>query len=408
MWVKKTDCLIRQFEPRDVDGYQRMAAHMRRIFDVGYTGLADKPFGRLSDMLKVLPSMMKLESYRTVYGLAAKYIRDDRLRQVFTFQPLLVGGNPFTTTSIYCLIHWLERKWGCHFAQGGTTAIISAMVRLLGELGVEVMLNAPVEQIEVEHGKAVAVRLADGRRLETGVVVSNADPSMTYSKLIAAKHRQRHTDAQVQRVRGSMSLFVAYFGTKQAFPDLKHHTIVLGPRYRGLLDDIFRRRVLPEDFSLYLHAPTRTDASMAPPGHEAFYVLSPVPNLQGNGAKVDWASEHERYFDKITHALDRYAPGLSSSIVSRRALDPRDFLTDYRTMHGAAFGPEPVLTQSAWFRYHNQSPDVAGLYFVGAGTHPGAGVPGVLSSAKVLDRVLPAPSCPLALPPFSAATPRAA
>jgi phytoene desaturase len=317
---------------------------------------------------------------------------------VFTFQPLLVGGSPFTTTSIYCLIHWLERKWGCHFAQGGTTAIISALVRLLGELEVDVRLNAPVEQIEVEHGKAVAVRLADGTRLPANVVVSNADPSMTYSKLIAPQHRRRHSDAQVNRVRGSMSLFVAYFGTNKTFDNLKHHTIVLGPRYRGLLDDIFRRHVLPDDFSLYLHAPTRTDASMAPAGHEAFYLLSPVPNLQGNGAKIDWAAEHNRYFDKITRALDRYAPGLSSSIVSRHAMDPRSFLTDYRTMHGSAFGPEPVLTQSAWFRYHNQSPDVGGLFFVGAGTHPGAGVPGVLSSAKVLERVLASPAHPLPLP----------
>jgi phytoene desaturase len=394
---------IKRFEPRDVDGYLRMAQHMRRIFEVGYTGLADRPFGRFSDMLKVLPQMMQLESYRTVYGLASKYLRDDRLRQVFTFQPLLVGGNPFTTTSIYCMIHWLERKWGCHFAQGGTTAIVHALVRLLQRHDVEVRCNAPVARIEVQNGKASAVHLEDGTTIAADLVVSNADPSMTYSKMIAPEHRKKHTDSQVKRVRGSMGLFVAYFGTNKTFPDLKHHTIVLGPRYRGLLDDIFHKRTLADDFSLYLHAPTRTDASMAPPGHEAFYVLSPVPNLQGNGAKVDWAAEHTRYFDKIVGALDAYAPGLSSSIVTKTSIDPRDFQSAYRTMHGAAFGPEPVLTQSAWFRYHNRSPDVGNLFFVGAGTHPGAGVPGVLSSAKVLDRIVDAPdrAMPLALPSSS-------
>ncbi len=386
---------IRDFNPKDVDGYLRMVEHMRRIFEVGYEGLADVPFGKFSDMMKVAPSMVRLESWRTVYGLTAKYLKDERLRQVFTFQPLLVGGNPFSTTSIYSMIHWLERKWGVWFAKGGTTAIVAALGRLMGELGIDVHLNAPVARIEVKDGRAHAVTLEDGRSFSADIVVSNADPSMVYKNMIAPEHRSRHTNASVDRVKGSMSLFVAYFGTTKQFPDVKHHTIVLGPRYKGLLDDIFNKKVLADDFSLYLHRPTATDPSLAPAGKDAWYVLSPVPNLKGS---TNWEDEAPRYLDKIVKSLDRLAPGLSSSITSVRHLDPRHFLSDYRTAQGAAFGPEPILTQSAWFRYHNASPDVSGLYFVGAGTHPGAGMPGVLCSSKVLERVVERPTSPLPVP----------
>lgn len=386
---------IEQFNRKDVDGYRKMVAHMKRIFEVGYEGLADVPFGKFTDMLKVAPAMVQLESYRTVYGLTSKYLQDERLRQVFTFQPLLVGGNPFTTTSIYSMIHWVERKWGVWFAKGGTTAIVNALVKLLGELGVEIKLNAPVRTIEVDGGKAKAVVLESGERLACDVVVSNADPSMVYRNMIAPQHRPKHSDARLNRVSGSMSLFVAYFGTTKKFEDIKHHTIVLGPRYKGLLDDIFKKKVLADDFSLYLHRPTATDASLAPAGNDCWYVLSPVPNLKGT---TNWKEEAPRYLDKIAKSLDRLAPGLSSSMTSVRHIDPTHFLNDFRTADGAAFGPEPVLTQSAWFRYHNASPDVGGLYFVGAGTHPGAGMPGVLSSSKVLERVIERPTSPKALP----------
>lgn len=387
---------IERFAPRDVEGYKKMAAHMERIFDVGYARLAHQPFDRLSDMLRIVPEMMKLETYRSVYGLAAKYLKDERLRQVFSFQPLLVGGNPFTTTSIYALIHWLERKWGVHFARGGTTALVRALVSLLAELGVEVRTHSPVARIEVEGGRATGVVLESGERLAADVVVSNGDPSTVYSTLLEPSARRKHTDAQVARVRGSMSLFVAYFGTNTRFEDVKHHTIVLGPRYKELLTDIFERKVLADDFSLYLHRPGATDPSMAPPGHDAFYVLSPVPNQQSG---IDWARIADAYRDKILASLEeRLMPGLRASLVTSFSIDPRTFETDYRTLHGAAFGPEPVLTQSAWFRYHNRSPDVHGLFFVGAGTHPGAGVPGVLSSAKVLEHVVPRPAKPLPLP----------
>lgn len=380
---------IRSFNVRDVDNYQRMVGHMRQIFDVGYTQLADVPFDKFTDMLKVVPELLKLESYRSVYSLVSKYIEDERLRQVFTFQPLLVGGNPFRVTSIYTLIHWLERTWGVHFARGGTGAIVQALVKLLDEIGVEVRLNAPVTEIEVGTRGAEAVRLADGERIPCRFVVANAEPSFVYTKMIAPEHRRKHTDRSVGRRRQSMSLFVAYFGTKRTYPDLAHHTIVLGPRYRGLLNDIFEKKVLAEDFSLYLHAPTRSDPSLAPPGHENFYVLSPVPNNQSG---LNWDELGEQYLEKIFAELERRGvPGLRENLVSHRFVTPDYFQKDLRSKDGAAFGIEPVLTQSAWFRYHNRSEDVAGLYFVGAGTHPGAGIPGVLSTAKATEKLVPQP-----------------
>jgi phytoene desaturase len=379
---------IEAFEPRDVEGYRRLARHAQRIFEVGYEQLADRPFSRPADMLRVLPQMIRLGSHRSVYDVVSSYIRDDRLRQAFSFEPLLVGGDPFRTTSIYLLIHWLERKWGVHFAMGGTTAIVHGLVRLLGDMGAVVRMDAPVARIAVHDGRATGVELESGEWLPADVVVSNADPTMVYGTMIDRAHRRRHTDRRLRRVRQSMSLFVAYFGTSVQYPDVKHHTIVLGPRYRGLLHDIFRRRVLADDFSLYLHAPTRTDPSLAPAGHEGFYVLSPVPN---NRAGIEWASVAPQYFDRILGELERrLLPGVTSHLVTSRLLTPHDFQHDLRSAEGSAFGPEPILTQSAWFRYHNVSDDVAGLYFVGAGTHPGGGVPGVLQSAKVLDRVIPA------------------
>lgn len=378
---------VRAISPRDVDGYRRLARQAERIFDVGYTQLADRPFHRLSQMIRVLPDMARLRSYRTVYGLVSHYIRDDRLRQAFTFEPLLVGGNPFRTTSIYLLIHWLERKWGVHFARGGTGAIISALVRLLQDLGVEVRLDSPAREIVVEGGRVTGVRDERGRLERADVVVSNADPSFTYQHLIRADGRPLLQGAWMKRVRQSMGLFVGYFGARGTWPELAHHTVLLGPRYEGLLDDIFRRRVLAEDFSLYLHAPTRTDPSLAPPGCEAFYVLSPVPNLRSG---VRWSEAAEPYFERILETLERrLVPRLRGSITTRFVMTPEDFARDLRSPDGAAFGPEPLFSQSAWFRHHNKSGGVEGLYFVGAGTHPGAGVPGVLSSAKVLDRLVP-------------------
>jgi phytoene desaturase len=385
---------IARLSPDDVAGYHRLAAHAERIFEVGYTRLADQPFDHLSEMLRVVPEMVRLGSHRSVYGLVSKYIRDERLRQAFSFQPLLVGGNPFRVTSIYLLIHWLERKWGVHFAMGGTTRIVSGLVRLLDELGVTVRLGTAVERIDVEHGRVRGVILDDGSRIDAATVVANGDPMHVYGELIAPEHRRVNSDRSLRRRKLSMGLFVAYFGTRKTYPELAHHTILLGPRYRELLDDIFDRKVLADDFSLYLHAPTRTDPSLAPPGHEAFYVLSPVPN---NRSGIDWSVEGDRYMNRILDSLDRtYLPGLRENLVTSFHVTPDYFERELRSVAGAGFSIEPRLSQSAHFRFHNRANDIRGLYLVGAGTHPGAGIPGVLCSAKVLDRLIP-PAGPQAL-----------
>ena len=378
---------IRRFNPGDVDGYRTLAEKARHIFAVGFEQLADQPFDRASTMMRVLPAMARLESWRSVYGLVARHIKDERLRQVFSFEPLLVGGNPFRTTSIYLLIHWLERRWGVPYARGGTGALVRALVQLAEAQGVEVQLNAPVEHIAVAHGRVTGVVIGDGpttRTIEADLVVANVDPTTVYRTMLSASARPLAT---WRPVRQSMGLFVAYFGTSVQHPQTAHHTILLGPRYRGLLDDIFRRRVLAEDHSLYVHAPTRSDPSMAPVGHDAFYVLSPVPNLRG---ATRWKDAAQPYFESLVETMERrLLPGLRGQIVTRRVMTPEDFQSTLRSADGAAFGPEPTLAQSAWFRYHNRS-SVGGLYFVGAGTHPGAGVPGVLSSAKLLERIVPA------------------
>lgn len=383
---------VARLSPGDVAGYRRLAAHAERIFRVGYEQLADQPFDRLMDMIRVVPSMVRLGSHRTVWDLVSRYIRDERLRQAFTFEPLLVGGSPFRTTSIYLLIHWLERKWGVHFALGGTTSIVAGLMRLLGELGVEVRLRSEVTRIESAAGRVTGVITAEGTRHAADVVVSNADPSWVYTRLLSPSEAGTGV-ARSRRMRPSMSLFVGYFGVRGTYPDVRHHTVLMGPRYRELLADIFERRVLADDFSLYLHAPTRTDPSLAPADHEAFYVLSPVPNTR---AGIDWGQEAEPYFERILGSLEtRLLPGLRERIVVKRMLTPHDFEHTLRSVDGAAFGPEPILTQSAWFRFHNRS-RLGGLFFVGAGTHPGGGVPGVLCSARVLERIVPAAALPLA------------
>jgi phytoene desaturase len=306
-----------------------------------------------------------------------------------------VGGNPFDTTSIYAMIHYLEREWGVWYAMGGTGKLVEAFGRLIEELGGEVLLNAPVERIVVEDGpdgkpRATGVALADGRVLPADAVVSNADVATTYMKMIAPQHRKKYTDQKLQRMDYAMSLFVLYFGTDKQYRHegtLKHHNIILGPRYEGLLRDIFKNdgRVA-DDFSLYLHMPSYTDPSMAPEGHEAFYVLSPVPNLKSG---VDWRTQAQPYRDAIVDFLDeRYLPGLKEHLVTELYIDPLHFQNDLRSYQGSAFAFEPKLTQSAWFRPHNRSEEMPNLYFVGAGTPPGGGLPGVLSSSKIADDLI--------------------
>lgn len=385
---------VARFSPDDVEGYERFLAASESIFRVGFEKLAHVPFGSWTDMARIVPEMVKLRSFRSVHGMVSSYVKDERLRQVFSFHPLLVGGNPFTTTSIYTLIAFLERKWGVHFPIGGTGALVNGLVRLIEGMGGTVRCNAPVEQILVEGRRAVGVRLEGGEVIPADVVVSNADSAWTYRHLLDPSVRKKWTDARVEKMRYSMGLFVWYFGTRRQYPEVAHHTILLGPRYRGLLDDIFDKKVLAEDFSLYLHRPTATDPALAPAGCDAFYVLSPVPHLE---ADVDWTTYAETYRRKIAQKLEEtLLPGLSSSLAVSEMLTPKGFHDDLCSFRGAAFGMEPVLTQSAYFRPHNKSEDVDNLFLVGAGTHPGAGVPGVLSSARVLDTIVPAPRTALA------------
>nr|MCU0932833.1 phytoene desaturase family protein [Serpentinimonas sp.] len=378
---------VAQLAPGDVQGYRDFLKASEAIYKVGFEELGHVPFDRFTDMLKVLPALLKLEGYLTVYQLACKHVKDERLRMVLTFQSLLVGGNPFATTSVYCLIAFLERRWGVHFAMGGTGALITGLVDLVQGQGGSVRCNQGVAEILVSEGTARGVRLENGQTLLADVVVSNADSATTYRRLIAPQHRKRWTNKKIEKSRYSMSLFVWYFGTKRQYPGVAHHTIALGPRYRELLGDIFDRKKLADDFSLYLHRPTATDTSLAPPGCDAFYVLSPVPHMDSG---VDWEAAAEPYRQKIQQRLEEtLLPGLGDALVTSRLLTPRDFQDRLSSYKGAAFGLEPVLWQSAWFRPHNRSEDVAGLYLVGAGTHPGAGLPGVLSSARILDTVVP-------------------
>jgi phytoene desaturase len=378
---------IAKFSPPDVKGYERYMKMSEAICDVGFKQLGHVPFGSFTDMLKVAPAMARLQSYRSVYNMVAGYIKDPRLREAFSFHPLLIGGNPFTASSIYCLIAYLERHWGVHFAMGGTGRLVSGLCDLIEGQGGTLTYDAEVEEICVRDGAACGVRLASGQVIDSDIVVSNADSAWTYAKLLSKQPRKRWSDRKLNNARYSMSLFVWYFGTKRQYPDVPHHMIMLGPRYRALLEDIFNRKILAPDFSLYLHRPTASDPSLAPDGCDAFYVLSPVPHLD---AGIDWSQAMEPYRRAISEHLGATVlPDLEANLVTSHMLTPQCFYDDLNAMKGAAFGLEPVLTQSAWFRPHNKSEEVRNLYLVGAGTHPGAGVPGVLSSARVLDQVVP-------------------
>jgi phytoene desaturase len=378
---------VARVAPADVAGYERFMRASEAIYRVGFERLGHVPFGSWTDMAKVLPELVRLESYRTVYGLVSKYVKDTRLRIVLSFHPLLVGGNPFATTSVYSLIAFLERRWGVHFAMGGTGRLVQGLVRLIEGQGGVVRCGAEVAQITVQGRRATGVRLASGETIAADVVVSNADSAWTYRYLLPPDARRRWSDRRIERARYSMSLFVWYFGTARCYPDVPHHTILLGPRYRTLLEDIFERKVLAPDFSLYLHRPTATDPSLAPAGCDAFYVLSPVPHLASG---TDWRAQAVPYRRALALRLrETVLPDLERHVVTSRLMTPLDFRDRLCSFRGAAFGLEPVLSQSAWFRPHNASEEVDRLYLVGAGTHPGAGLPGVLSSARILDTVVP-------------------
>ena len=374
---------IRAFNPDDVAGYQKFVNAAEKVYTKGFE-LIDQPFSHFGDMLKVAPDLVRLQAQKSVASFVNQYIKDERLRQVFSFHPLLIGGNPFQSTSIYALIHILERNFGVWYALGGTGALVRALTRLFQDIGGKLLLNSEVTAIVIdEHsGLAQGVRIADGEWLPAESVVSNADVAFTYLNLVPARFRRKNTDRKIQRMRYAMSLFVIYFGTDRKYEQVAHHEILMGPRYRELLSDIFTRKHLAQDFSLYLHRPTATDPSLAPEGCDSWYVLSPVPHL---GGSTDWKTAARPYRDAIISYLEeRYLPDLSKHIVTEHVIDPLHFRDTLNSYLGSAFSVEPILTQSAWFRPHNQSEDVPNLYFAGAGTHPGAGIPGVISSGKIV------------------------
>ncbi len=381
---------IARFSPDDIAGYEKLLGASRKLYEIGFDKLLTVSFESLGKMMATVPDLITAQFYRSVHSLIAKYIKHPKLRMVFSFHPLLIGGNPFSATAVYALIGQLERKHGVHFAMGGTGSLIKGLVGLIESQGGEVRVDSPVRRILVEQGHASGVELVSGERLSADVVVSNADAASTYRYLLGHVGRKRWSERKLDRARYSMSLFVWYFGTNRRYDDVPHHMMLLSDRYQSLLDDIFAKKRLADDFSLYLHRPTATDPSLAPPGCDAFYVLSPVPNLDGD---TDWSQAAEPYRAKVEQFLaETVLPDLPSHVVTSRLLTPLDFRDRLWSVKGAAFSFEPVLTQTAWFRPHNRSEEVGGLYLVGAGTHPGAGMPGVISSAKVLDEIVPDPA----------------
>ncbi len=378
---------VARFDPDDVAGYERFLEEAALCYRLGFEKLGARAFDNIGDLVAAAPDLARMRGWRSIFDMVCSHLRNEKLRVAMSFHPLLIGGNPLSVTCVYSLINTLERRFGVHWAMGGTGALIRGMVKLLAERGVAVRCNAEVKRIVVEGGRATGVELADGSVQRADIVVSNADTAWTYKHLIAPEHRRHWSDRRIERGRYSMSLFVWYFGTRRRYDDVPHHMMLLGPRYEELLTDIFKRHKLAEDFSLYLHRPSATDPSVAPEGHDAFYVLAPVPHLDSG---TDWATQAEPYRRAIEARLEATVlPGLRDQIVTSRMTTPQDFHDRLLSYKGAAFGLEPLLLQSAWFRPHNRSEDIAGLFMVGASTHPGAGVPGVLMSAKALEKVIP-------------------
>lgn len=378
---------IERFSTKDVIGYQKFYRYAHEVYKHGYERLADHPFLKVSDMLRVAPQLLRLGAYRSVYEVVSKYIQHPKMRQVLSFNSLLIGGNPFKASAIYSLIHPLEQEFGIWFPRGGMHALVQGLVTLFKELGGTIALGSEVDSIDVKDGKVAAVTMKNGETLPADFVVSNADVMHTYRYMLRKTDHGRRMAYSLGQKKFSMSLVVVYFGTNKDFPNLAHHNVIFGPRYRGLIEDIFEHGKIPDDFSLYVHAPSKTDASLAPEGHHSFYALCPVPHL--GRAAVDWSRFGGPFSDKILTYLDNhFMPGLRQSIVVSKTMTPKDFETMQNSHLGSVFSLEPTLTQSAWFRVHNRDPKISGLYFVGAGTHPGAGIPGVINSAKATDRII--------------------
>jgi len=378
---------IQKINKTDVKGYEKLVNFTKKIFDKGFTELADVPFDKPFVMLKQLPALLKLKSYKSVYSLVSSYIQNEKLRRMLSMHPLLVGGNPFSTTSIYGLILYLEKKWGIHYSMGGTGNIIKGYEKLMNEVGIKILKESEVTKIISKNNKISGIQINNQIDIDADNVICNADPPAVYEKLLGQnKNNSILFNWKKNRMEYSMGLFVYYFGTKKIYENVEHHTIKFGNKYKEHLDDIFDKKKLNEDISYYLHRPTATDKSMAPQGNDCFYVLVPVPN---NQSKINWDIEGKKMKKLVIEKMEKdLMPNLSENIVEDFYLTPDYFEKDLNTKYGSGFSIQPKFTQSAYFRFHNKSEVYDGLYFVGAGTHPGAGVPGVLSSAKVLDKII--------------------
>ena len=377
---------IKKFSSKDYSGYKKLVNFTEKIFNKGFTDLSDRPFNNLVFMLKQVPALLKLKSYKSVYSLVSNYISNEKLRRVFSMHPLLVGGNPFSTTSIYTLILFLEKKWGIHYSMGGTGNVVNALEKLMKEENINIIKNAEVTEILTENKDVKAVEINNSEVINCDYIICNSDPPNVYKNLIKSKNNYNFFfNQKMKRMNYSMGLFVYYFGSKKKYDDVAHHTIYFGKTYEKHLNKIFEKKILSEDISYYLHRPSATDPNMAPDGQDAFYVLVPVPN---NLSKINWTNEGGKFKNLILDKMDKSVlPGIKENVVSDFYLTPDYFEKDLATLHGSGFSIQPKFSQSAYFRFHNQSEVFENLYFVGAGTHPGAGMPGVLSSAKVLDKL---------------------
>jgi len=377
---------IEALKPRDVKGYRKFLAYSQAAYKEGYLKLGHVAFLDAASMVRAAPKLAQMQAWRSVYSIVSKYVKEPHLRQALSFHSLLVGGSPFESPSIYTLIHALEREGGVWFAKGGTGALVKSMIQLFEDLGGVMRINAEVEEILTVGDRVTGVRLRTGEAIAADAVASNGDVMHTYDTLLPRHERGRRMARHLRGRRFSMSLFVLYFGLNRPADDIAHHTIVFGPHYKELIDDIRRAKPLRQDFSLYLHAPSVTDASLAPEGCSAYYVLSPVPNLE---QEIDWSVEGPKYAQRILDELERRClPNLNRDLATLRIFTPDDFKTELNAHLGSAFSLEPILTQSAYFRVHNRDDVLDNLYFVGAGTHPGAGVPGVIGSAKATARLM--------------------
>ncbi|WP_025311380.1 phytoene desaturase [Roseicyclus elongatus] len=392
---------VRRLSPDDVPGYKRFLKDSEARYQFGFEGMGRRPMNKLMDLIKELPGFVRLRADRSVFGHAAARVRDPRLRMALSFHPLFIGGDPVNVTSMYILVSHLEKEFGVHYAMGGVQAMADAMVGVIKDQGGQILQGAEVDEITTQGERATGVILKDGRSMTADIVVSNADPGTTYDKLLRKRTKWRWTPEKLNKARWSMGLFVWYFGTKgtrDMWPDIGHHTILNSPRYRALLHDIFIKQKLADDMSVYLHRPTVTDPSAAPEGDDTFYLLSPVPNLHGPNA-VNWQEMQESYRQKVARVLDqKLIPGFEERLSASEIFTPETFGTRYLAPHGSGFSLEPRIFQSAWFRPHNISEELENLFLVGAGTHPGAGIPSVVTSSEVLTQLVPDAPKPISTP----------